>query len=121
MKLGSILENQTLEKRIAITPDIAKKYISLGFDLSLVKNYGFHLGFTDEEYKDSGVNILNEEKEIINNFEVLIQMGLPGQEKLSHFRENQTLIGSLNVFSNKQKLNELKLKKNKLFFIRVAA
>ena len=33
MKLASILENQDIEKRIAITPEIAKKYINLGFNL----------------------------------------------------------------------------------------
>ena len=33
MKIASILENQKIEKRIAITPDIAKKYISLGLDV----------------------------------------------------------------------------------------
>ena len=35
MKIASILENQNIEKRIAITPEIAKKYISLGFEVSL--------------------------------------------------------------------------------------
>ena len=30
MRIGSILENQEIEKRVAITPDIVKKYISLG-------------------------------------------------------------------------------------------
>ena len=30
MNLASISENQDIEKRIAITPEIAKKYISLG-------------------------------------------------------------------------------------------
>ena len=39
MKIGSILENQKIEKRIAITPEIAKKYISLGFDVQLSENY----------------------------------------------------------------------------------
>ena len=39
MKIGSILENQKIEKRIAITPEIAKKYISIGFDVFLTKNY----------------------------------------------------------------------------------
>ena len=43
MKVGSILENHNLEKRIAITPDIVKKYISLGFEILLSKNYGSHL------------------------------------------------------------------------------
>ena len=51
MKIGSILENQKIEKRIAITPEIAKKYISLGFDVQLSKDYGAHLGIMDEEYK----------------------------------------------------------------------
>ena len=44
MKIASILENQKIEKRIAITPEIAKKYISLGFEVSLSENYGSHLG-----------------------------------------------------------------------------
>ena len=35
MNLSSILENNNIEKRIAITPEIAKKYISLGFNLTL--------------------------------------------------------------------------------------
>ena len=47
MNLASISENHNIEKRIAITPEIAKKYISLGFNLSLPSNYGFHLGFSD--------------------------------------------------------------------------
>ena len=38
MNLASISENQDIEKRIAITPEIAKKYISLGFNLTLSNN-----------------------------------------------------------------------------------
>ena len=40
MKIVSTSENKSLEKRIAITPEIAKKYISIGFEVSLSKNYG---------------------------------------------------------------------------------
>ena len=50
MKIGSLLENQKLEKRIAITPDIVKKYISLGFEVHLSENYGSHLGIDDKDY-----------------------------------------------------------------------
>ena len=111
MNLASILENTTFEKRIAITPEIAKKYISLGFNLSLPNNYGKHLGFGDENYKNLGVNFLDNENDIIKNSEIIIQIGLPSDEKLSMFRENQTLIGSLNTFLNKEKLDHLKSKK----------
>ena len=52
MRIVSVLENQLIEKRIAITPEIAKKYISLGFEVSLAENYGDHLGIQDNIYKE---------------------------------------------------------------------
>ena len=57
MKIGSILENQNLEKRIAITPELIKKYITLGFEINLIENYGTHLGIRDEQFKGMGVKI----------------------------------------------------------------
>ena len=72
MKIASILENQKTEKRIAITPEIAKKYISLGIEVSLSENYGIHLGIKDEEYKTLGVSILKDEKEIIRNGDIIV-------------------------------------------------
>ena len=115
MNLASISENQDIEKRIAITPEIAKKYISLGFNLTLQKNYGIHLGFTNEVYGNLGVNFLDNEEDIIKHSELVIQLGLPSEGKLSLFRENQTLIGSLNALFNKEKLENLKSKKINCF------
>jgi len=40
MKICSTFENKKFEKRIAITPEIAKKYINLGLEVSLIENYG---------------------------------------------------------------------------------
>ncbi|WP_440647343.1 Re/Si-specific NAD(P)(+) transhydrogenase subunit alpha [Candidatus Pelagibacter sp. HIMB1521] len=115
MNLASISENHNIEKRVAITPEIAKKYISLGFNLTLKNSYGNHLGFNDEDYKNLGVNFSDNEHEIIKNSEIVIQLGLPDDEKLSLFREKQTLIGSLNAFLNKEKLDNLKSKKINCF------
>ena len=115
MKIGSTLENQKIEKRIAITPEIAKKYISLGFDVQLSKNYGTHLGITDDEYKKIGVKFLSDDKEIINHSNIIVQLGLLSDEKSSLLQEDQTLIGVLNPYDNKEKLEVLKNKKIKLF------
>ena len=70
-----------------------KNILSLGFNLTLPNNYGTHLSFADEEYKNLGVNFLDNEEEIIKNSEIVIQLGLPIEERLSLFKENQTLIG----------------------------
>ena len=111
MKIASILENPKIEKRIAITPETAKKYISLGLEVSLAENYGSHLGIKDEEYKKLGASILKDEKEIITNTNILAQLTLLDEDKSSLLKENQTFIGVLNPYDNKDKISNL-VKKN---------
>ena len=111
MKVGSILENQSLEKRVAVTPEIIKKYISLGFEITISKNYATHLGINDKEFLDLGANISDDEKEIISNSDLLIQVGLISDEKISLLKENQSIIGVLNPYENKDKLLNLAKKK----------
>ena len=111
MKTASVLENQKIERRIAITPEIAKKYISLGMEVSLCENYAKHLGIKDDEYKELGVLILKDEKEIISNADIIVQLGLLDNNKYSSLKENQTFIGVLNPYDNRDKINDL-VKKN---------
>ncbi len=111
MKITSLLENQKKEKRIAITPETAKKYISLGLEVSLCENYASHLGIKDEEYKEIGVSIVKDEKEIINNADIIVQLALLNDDKSSLLKAKQTLIGVLNPYENKDKINNL-IKRN---------
>ena len=111
MRIVSVSENLKIEKRIAITPEIAKKYISLGFEVSLSENYGEHLGYSDNEYKDLGVKISNNENEVINSANIIVQLGLLSDDKISHIKENQTLVGIFNPYNNKEKIDSLVKKK----------
>ena len=115
MKVGSILENQNLEKRIAVTPEIVKKYLSLGFEIFLSKDYGLHLGINDKEYLDVGAKISNDEKEILINADLIIQLGMLSDEKSSLIKENQNLIGVLNPYENRNKIENLSKKKVNVF------
>ena len=63
MRIGSILENQNIEKRVAITPEVVKKYKSLGFEIYLSENYGLHLGIKDSDYLDLGAKIFKDEND----------------------------------------------------------
>ena len=107
MKIGSVLENQKFEKRIAITPDIVKKYISLGFEISLSENYGLHLGIEDKEYLKLGVKFKKDDNEILKESDLIIQLGILSDEKITIFKDNQTLIGVLNPYENNEKLKSL--------------
>ena len=107
MKIVSTTEENKIEKRIAITPEIVKKYVSQGFQVSLPPNYGLHLGFKDQDFKSQGANFIDSEKDLIQEGDIIVQLGLPSDDKLEYFKENQTLIGILNPFSNEDKLKNL--------------
>ena len=76
MIIGSISENIDFEKRVAITPDIIKKYKSLGLEVCLSKNYASHLGINDEEYKTEGARILNNNDEVLSSSDVILQLNI---------------------------------------------
>jgi NAD(P) transhydrogenase subunit alpha len=115
MKIGSVKENLEIEKRIAITPDILKKYMSLGIEVSLSENYGSHLGYEDDHYKELGANIVKDEKEIINNSDIILQLGLLSDNKISFTKDNQILIGVFDPYNNKDKIKDIIKKKINIF------
>ncbi len=115
MQIGSILENQSVEKRIAIMPELVKKYITLGFEVCLIKNYGSHLGIKDDQYKDMGAKISNEDKEILNSSDIIVQLGMLPDDKASIIQQNQTLIGVLDPYKNKEQLENLVKKRINTF------
>ena len=116
MLIGSTKENLSVEKRIAITPDVAKKYINLGFKICLSENYGTHLGITDNEFQSLGVNIIKNEKELINNSDIIIQLNLLSDDKLSLLKSNQTVVGILNPYNNNNKEKIVNLANKKINF-----
>ncbi len=115
MIIGSILENQNFEKRIALTPDIVKKYTSLGFEIFLSENYGSHLGIEDKQYSEIGVKLKKNDDEILQSSDIIIQLGILSDEKISIIKDNQTLIGVLNPYENEKKLKNLTQRKVNVF------
>ena len=107
MIVGSLSENKNQEKRVALTPDIVKKYLSLGLDVNLIKDYATHLGISDELYKAEGAKIYQSEDEVLSNSNIVTQMGILNDEKLNKLKKNQILIGVLNPYLNEKKLKDI--------------
>ena len=61
--IGSVKEDLSIEKRISITPETTKKFVNLGFEVNLEKNYADHLAINDKSYQNSGANFYNSKKE----------------------------------------------------------
>ena len=115
MIIGSLSENKKFENRVAVTPDILKKYKSLGLEVHLIKNYATHIGIDDEEYKSQGAQIFQNEEDIILNSNAILQMGILNDENLNKLKANQILVGVLDPYKNEQKIKELTSKKINCF------
>ena len=115
MIISSCSENQEIERRVAITPEIVKKYLNLDFEVNLSKDYGKHLGFEEKDYIQAGAKFITEHKALIENADIIIQLGLLDDDKSIFLKQNQNFIGILNSYENKDKLTELVKKKINLF------
>jgi NAD(P) transhydrogenase subunit alpha len=111
MIVGSIKENINLEKRVSITPETAKNIITLGLKINLEKNYAIHLGITDQQYEQAGVNFYNNAKEVINNSNLILKVNCPISEEINILKEKTLLVGIFNPSKNQDKIKEI-LKKN---------
>ena len=103
MIIGSISENKNIEKRISITPDIAKKYIASGFQILLEAGYGSHLDISDDKFLKEGCKIEKKEN-ILNQSDIVLQLDLPEESNLEIFQENIHLIEKVKLFTNENKL-----------------
>ena len=115
MKIGSIKENLDIEQRVAITPEIIKKYKSLDLKIILPKGYGEHLGITDQEFTNEGAEILDSDEKVLSEADVVLQMNLIDEKNFEKLKNEQTLIGVLNPYSNNNKIKKLLEKKINCF------
>ena len=108
MIIGSIPEDINIDKRVAVTPEILKKYKSLGLEVYLTKNYATHLGILDKEYEEEGATLFENEDDVLSKSDAILQMSILNDANLKKLRSKQILIGVLNPYVNEKKLKNLK-------------
>jgi len=113
--IGSVKENLDSEKRISITPETTKKLIDLKFNVFLEKDYGSHLGITEEEYKNQGATLLNSAKEVLEKSDVILKVNYPSDKDTNSIKDKSILIGQFDPFSDEEILNKLINKGVKVF------
>ena len=85
--IGSVKEDLTREKRISITLETVKKFVGLNFSVFLEKNYGEHLGITDEEYKNKGANLYSSAKEVLEKSEIILKVHCPSNDEIDLIKD----------------------------------
>ena len=84
MIIGSVCENKASEKRISVTPENVKKFVSNGFKVYLEKNYGDHLDINDEKFSENGAEFFSDKGKILKDCDILLQLKLPNEKDLKN-------------------------------------
>ena len=81
MIVGSIKENNSIERRVSITPETSKNLIDLGLEVILEKDYANHLGILDKDYEKYKVKFFQNSSDVISRSNLLAQINYLSPEQ----------------------------------------
>ena len=73
MKIGVLKERQDGEKRVSISPNIAKQLIDKGFEILVEQDAGLNSSHKNSDYTDINANIENR-KTVFKDAKVLVKI-----------------------------------------------
>jgi len=113
MIIGCVKEIKKHEYRVGMTPDNAKEYIHHGHKVFIEASAGFGAGFSDQDYIDSGAEILYTASEVWEKADMIIKVKEPLAPEYEMMRENQILYTYLHLAADEKltlKMLERKVK-----------
>lgn len=100
MKLAVLNESASLEGRVAVTPELVKKYVHDGFHVAVQSGAGLLSGFTDEAYKKAGAKIEPGAKGALALSDLLLKVQPPSVEEINALNDRATIIAMVDPYRN---------------------
>jgi NAD(P) transhydrogenase subunit alpha len=117
MKIGVPKEIHTGEKRVATTPEVAEKLQKLGFSVAVEKGAGEAANFSDETYREAGVEIIEDADSLWASSDIILKVRAPqihpelAVDELERLREGGTLISFIWPGQNPELMERLATRK----------
>ena len=92
MKIGSIKEKNQNERRVSMTPASAIQIIKLGHECYIEEDAGLAAGFSNQDYIDAGVKVINNAKNMCREVDILVKVQPPTADEVSLLQKDKTLI-----------------------------
>lgn len=106
MKITIPKESLAKETRVAASPDVIKKLIGLGFEVTVEKDAGYHASFTDDAFAEAGATIENDSASAINSADIVLKILGPDVKELALYKKGVILIASLGALSDPEKMKK---------------
>ena len=74
MKIGVPKEIHPGEKRVATTPEVAERLQKLGFSVAVEAGAGVAANFSDEAYREAGVEIIDDAKSLWASSDLILKI-----------------------------------------------
>jgi NAD(P) transhydrogenase subunit alpha len=113
MLIGIPKEIHEGEKRVATTPEAAKKLRSLGFDVAIESGAGKGANYSDDAYREAGVKIVETAREIWEKADIVMKVRAPEthpelcMDEAELLHKHQILISFIQPAINTALLNNL--------------
>jgi H+-translocating NAD(P) transhydrogenase subunit alpha len=102
MKIGIPKERRPDERRVAASPDTAKRLAGMGHEILVEKGAGAGAAFTDEAYAGAGASIVDGATALAAEIVLKVQAPLP--EEIGKMKKGAVLIGMLQPLQNKDQV-----------------
>ena len=102
MIIGVPKEIKLQEHRIGLTPDSVKVLTKKNHKVLVQSNGGFEAGFTNEDYKNAGAQIIDNAKEIFKESDIIVKVKEPQMSEIKMIRENQIIYTYLHLAAAKE-------------------
>lgn len=96
MKISILKEIQPKENRVALSPDMVKKWIGQGAEVFVEKGAGLESGFSDESYKSVGAHICQSARDAYSKADIVLKVQKPTLSEIDSISENTTIIANFN-------------------------
>ena len=110
MKIGSIKEKNKNERRVSMTPASAIQIIKLGHECYIEENAGLAAGFSNQDYIDAGVKVINNAKNMCREVDILVKVQPPTADEVSLLQKDKTLISFFYPGQSETLLNSINAK-----------
>ena len=107
MQIGVPKEIKDNEYRVAMIPAVARALKESGHHIMIETGAGVGSGFSDDEYRETGAEIVEECTPIWDRAEMVLKVKEPLKEEYRHLKDGLLLFTFLHLAGNRRLLDEL--------------
>ena len=100
-------KEETNEIRATILPEVAKKFIDLGIEVSVETGLGDKVFVSDDLYAQAGAKICNDINEALSGADIVCKINKPSSNQVALLKKNAIFVSFLDPFNEEELVSEL--------------